>query len=190
MIPEEQKKLADQKKLAYNRQWAHDNRDKRNLYRKRWMDKNPEKHLDYVRNYRAAHPEMVKAATNRRYLKHRSRLLVERARYRAENPEKVAASKRAFHFGRDGHAYWLTQHAAQNGKCAICGRTGEETARALGLDHNHDFKPKDPKGWRGLLCKYCNAGIGNFNEDMSLFAGAAHGYLAKWGAKRQPQPYL
>ena len=55
----------------------------------------------------------------------------------------------------------------QQGLCAICGTaTGSERSnnngrKVLGVDHNHTTGAV-----RGLLCARCNAGLGNFQENI------------------------
>lgn len=65
--------------------------------------------------------------------------------------------------------------AAQNGKCAICGRidSGRKTSKDLEVDHNSETKIV-----RGLLCHNCNTGIGHFKHDAGLLDKAAV-YLRK-----------
>jgi hypothetical protein len=135
-----------------------------------------------MRAYRERHHERLLQEARDRYAASRETHRAVTAEYRKNNPAKIAESKRTFFFGKAGNGYYLAVLQEQDGKCAICGRTGEETGRSLGLDHNHNFAAKDPRGWRGLLCGYCNAGIGNFRENLSLLGGPARDYLLKWGA--------
>lgn len=74
------------------------------------------------------------------------------------------------------HAYDLTEeewdslHAAQSGKCAICGEEGGWKANggALVVDHDHDTGKV-----RGLLCPSCNRGLGQFEDDPERLRSAA-----------------
>ena len=66
------------------------------------------------------------------------------------------------------------------GLCAICGRPetmyyvkGEPAP--LALDHDHETGEM-----RGLLCRACNQGIGNFREDPALLRKAIK-YLRRYG---------
>ena len=59
----------------------------------------------------------------------------------------------------------------QNGRCAICGRTPEETGqkkRELAVDHAHESKVI-----RGLLCMDCNTAIGKLGHDPVRIRNAA-----------------
>lgn len=56
-------------------------------------------------------------------------------------------------------------HDAQNGVCAICGRTSE--GKKLAVDHCHSTGLV-----RGLLCTACNVGLGLFRDDLVLLAKA------------------
>ena len=61
----------------------------------------------------------------------------------------------------------------QGGGCAICGKmeqivlkeNGKSTR--LSIDHNHSTGKV-----RGILCRKCNMGIGQFNEDVILLTKA------------------
>ena len=57
----------------------------------------------------------------------------------------------------------------QGGRCKICGRI---TEKRLAVDHKHS----DGK-IRGLLCTYCNTGLGLFYDDVELLKKAV-GYLS------------
>jgi hypothetical protein len=61
--------------------------------------------------------------------------------------------------------------AAQQGVCAICGRTPRDDI-SLHVDHCHVTGRL-----RGLLCFRCNNGLGDFGHDPALLE-AALGYLA------------
>jgi Recombination endonuclease VII len=64
---------------------------------------------------------------------------------------------------------WDAQMAAQGGRCAICrredwgGRHGAPTA-----DHDH----ADGR-FRGILCDWCNRGLGQFSDNPVLLRAAA-----------------
>lgn len=67
----------------------------------------------------------------------------------------------------------------QNGKCAICGNTGE--GRALCIDHDH----KTGK-IRGLLCVRCNTALGSFRDDINRLRNAIL-YLLEQGNSGVPK---
>lgn len=53
--------------------------------------------------------------------------------------------------------------ASQHNGCAICGRTPEENARRLCVDHDHETGQL-----RGLLCAQCNSALGMIGDDIEL----------------------
>lgn len=56
---------------------------------------------------------------------------------------------------------------AQQGQCLICGCTFESAAEAM-IDHDHE------RGHvRGLLCRLCNLGLGNFRDNPDALLTAA-----------------
>jgi hypothetical protein len=71
---------------------------------------------------------------------------------------------------------------AQNGVCAICGKTPEENGRALAVDHDHTCCPKREKTCgkciRGLLCSPCNQRLGII-EDIEWME-LANNYLKQY----------
>lgn len=58
--------------------------------------------------------------------------------------------------------------AAQQGRCAICGRE-PRSGKHLHVDHDHDTGRV-----RGLLCFSCNAAIGQLHHDVDRVMRAAH----------------
>lgn len=94
---------------------------------------------------------------------------------------------------KKGHEYVLKRHgltpedyatmlAEQGGVCAICSkeetskRSNTEGIRALAVDHNHETGMV-----RGLLCTWCNKGIGLLRDDETVVLSAAQ-YLKKWNS--------
>lgn len=63
---------------------------------------------------------------------------------------------------------------AQGGGCAICGR--EPDGVALAVDHDHKCcqgkRRNCPECVRGLLCQFCNNGLGMFGDDIKLLRAA------------------
>lgn len=66
----------------------------------------------------------------------------------------------------------------QDGRCGICGKYQPENAKGynvLCVDHDHLTGVV-----RGLLCRKCNAGIGQLNDSITLLENAL-AYLQKHG---------
>lgn len=59
----------------------------------------------------------------------------------------------------------------QGGKCKICGRSEDEFARRLHVDHDHNCCPGNRSCGmcvRGLLCPNCNIGLGKVMDDLTI----------------------
>lgn len=101
---------------------------------------------------------------------------ISRARY-ALHPEPHLANSRV---QRLRQRYGITvaeyeaMYEAQGGVCAICGQseTGihyrTQEAMRLAVDHDHETGQI-----RGLLCRHCNMGIGQFGYDPERLRQAA-----------------
>ena len=86
-------------------------------------------------------------------------------------PEKRWRNRLRKNFGLSETDY-LSMLARQNGACAICGvgaaHVGNGTKmKHLDVDHDHKLKIN-----RGLLCGYCNRGLGLFQDNVALLARA------------------
>lgn len=66
---------------------------------------------------------------------------------------------------------------AQDGGCAICGKTPKEEGKRLAVDHNHETGQI-----RALLCAHCNTGLGGFRDNPQLLAKGIE-YLLSWSEK-------
>lgn len=83
-------------------------------------------------------------------------------RWRAANPEKRRAQNLRQNYGLSAEAF-ASLVRAQGNRCAICG-TREPTC----VDHCHSTLRV-----RGVLCRPCNVGIGQFRDDAKLLLAAA-----------------
>ncbi len=93
--------------------------------------------------------------------------------WRDENLGKVKNTELKRNFGITLDDY-MRMYTEQNGVCAICGRKGEPvgtrktTKDTLVVDHCHV-----QGGVRGLLCSYCNLGLGYFFDGTDILRKAA-----------------
>lgn len=105
--------------------------------------------------------------------------LAEKAKYIREynrrHPDKAKNTnlKKSFGITLDDYNKML---ANQDGVCAICGNpettptnsSHHKRVRDLAVDHSHTTGKI-----RGLLCRGCNQGLGNFRENADLLLRAA-----------------
>lgn len=80
------------------------------------------------------------------------------------SPEKNRAQKLRSKYGIT-QAEYEAMLKAQGNVCAICCTRPNETLR---VDHNHETD-----AIRGLLCDWCNTGLGKFRDDPALLGKAA-----------------
>lgn len=73
-------------------------------------------------------------------------------------------------------AEFRAMEEAQGGVCAICGK--KEPGVELAVDHDHKTNRR-----RGLLCRFCNAGLGYFRDDPERLRAAIR-YLT--AGEREP----
>jgi hypothetical protein len=157
---------------------------------------------DYMRKYRAEHPERVKATLDAYAKKNREKLRAKALAYYHANPE--IARKKHLHYRQTNPNYKSAKRRAmlkytfgispedyddllkkQNGNCAICQK--KETKKnqfglcRLAVDHCHTTGQV-----RGLLCAHCNNGLGRFRDDPQLLVAAAN-YLLKAKKKTRSQ---
>ena len=96
---------------------------------------------------------------------------VRQARYRERNPDAHRKWRLPARYGISLEQY-EEMHAVQNGVCAICSRPETLVVRGshprLVVDHDHETGKV-----RGLLCDYCNTGLGKFKDDPQALRAAA-----------------
>ena len=125
-----------------------------------------------------------KASKKAYYAANKEKEKAKNKAYRIANKEKVRAWGKAWHaenrgrildYDRKRHLkrkYGLTledyerMFRAQDGRCKLCGK--REKKAMLPVDHNHFTKKV-----RALLCRKCNTGLGQFDDDPKLLRKAA-----------------
>lgn len=127
---------------------AHYHANREGILKKRNTPKAKKKKDTYNAKYRETHKE---------YYAEYQRL------YNAENPgkKKYGLSKEEYD----------TMYEAQEGRCAICCQTPQETR--LCIDHCHVSGVV-----RGLLCRKCNIALGFLQDDVDIIERAAQ-YLER-----------
>ena len=106
------------------------------------------------------------------YDANRAKAREDAKRWNQENPELALDHHYKSRYGIT-NADFLAKNELQAGLCAICHKP-QPNGRRLYVDHNHYTGEV-----RGLLCRSCNNGIGNFAEDLGLLAAAAS-YLRQY----------
>ncbi len=76
-------------------------------------------------------------------------------------------------FLREAHENYEIILEQQGNKCAICGISSDEYMGKLIIDHNHETMLV-----RGVICSYCNKGLGFFFDSPTYLAMAIE-YLVR-----------
>ena len=105
-----------------------------------------EQNTQYMRKWRKDNPEHFK-------------------QYRKDNKVGFKKAKLKHRYGLS-YEDWLKIWEIQDGRCKICSKKFKNPSDAC-IDHNHDTQKI-----RGLLCRKCNFGISNFNDNPKLTARA------------------
>lgn len=105
-----------------------------------------------------------RAASARRYSENPGRSIAASASWNKRNPERYKDNLLRSMYGITLATY-NSMLLAQNGVCAICGKTSE---KALSVDHDEMTGRV-----RGLLCGLCNRGIGHFQHSPQTLEKAA-----------------
>ncbi len=136
---------------------------------KRYRERHPERIRDSVRRWQSKNPEKKKEYDRRHYRKYRQEHL-EYERVRRTDRELMLR-----YFLMKNYRLPISEYKSmleeQGGLCAICGnpcRYGR-----LHVDHCHKTKKL-----RGLLCRPCNHGLGNFKDNPEYLISAIR-YLEK-----------
>ncbi len=156
-------------------------REERLEYGRRWRAANREKYLAGQRKWYAANRHLAaqrgKEYRDKKRREHGDTVRAREQRWRDTHPATVRAAYRKYNLKR---WYGLTQDAVdkqwstQGGLCAICGDALRQE-KSTNIDHHHVTG-----AFRGLLCRSCNLGVGNFRDDTRRLFGAIQ-YLQRGG---------
>jgi hypothetical protein len=122
------------------------------------MPKTSKARLEAVKRYAQKHPDRVKA---------------RHAKWREANRDKVNADSLQGYRTRRQKRNEI-QFKVQGGRCAICRTHLDLHSHKAHGDHDHKTGKK-----RGLLCRWCNLGLGHFQDSISSLR-AAISYLRKY----------
>lgn len=143
----------------------------------RYYEKHKEEILARKHAYRKAHPVEQRAKENSYYWSHKEHRDAYDKKYREKNVERLEEYRLAHRQERKERErlrqYGVTPEQfnamvlQQNNKCKVCGKEMDQYNEPC-LDHNHKTL-----AIRGLLCKLCNVGIGNFLDNPESLIRAA-----------------
>jgi hypothetical protein len=120
--------------------------------RRTWATNNRKKAAEYSRNWRARNPDKARAVGRANYHRHR------------DTQRNYMMKRRGIDATVDDVQRMI---AEQGNNCAICGDTLHASPHT---DHDHATGML-----RGILCHFCNHGLGNFRDNIdSLRAAIAY----------------
>jgi hypothetical protein len=149
---------------------------------RRWRLAHPERWKTIsdaaVKKWRLAHPRKVRDAAKRWREKNKDRSTATKNARRQKNPMLWAKRAKLYQikskYGMPAADYEQLLKE-QHGACAIC---KSPLIRSC-IDHDHATRKV-----RGLLCRKCNTGIGQLNDDSALLQSAI-AYLEKHARPKQ-----
>ena len=159
----------------------HNKAQRQALADKRYAQKHPDKIRERWEKYRKSHPDKIKEWKAKYYLKHKKKVLKKSNKYYEEHRLQVLKQREKY---RNGYGTLILTRkygisvetykkmlAEQDGKCAICKQPFTLTPF---IDHCHKVGKV-----RGLLCRGCNTGLGNFQDSIENLEQAIR-YLEKY----------
>lgn len=149
-------------------------------YHKKYYQEHKEKYREQGQARYQKHKEEIKAKNKRWREEHPERYKELTKRHRLRNQEKMVSRSRQWYINHKQRAnvtqrksklkgYGLTPETyeamllKQNRLCLICG----EEMKSPVVDHDHETGKV-----RGLLCRVCNAALGQFQESITILERA------------------
>ena len=157
-----------EERAAYMATYREANRDKEKARSAAWYAANVERAKANSSSWYRANADKVKAANAARYAADVEKGRAYAVAYREANVDKLKCSRLQRNLGitlveRD------QMIEDQQGLCLICSSAFESMpSKHIHIDHCHETGKV-----RGVLCHYCNIGIGNFRDDPTMLRAAA-----------------
>ena len=132
-------------------------------------NKDKELAREYNKKYKIENRDKINEIQRRYTEKNRAAVYDRNRRYKEKNPEKFKKLTRLSWMRR---VYGLTEESfnsmllGQGGVCAIC-KKDDWGQQGPHIDHDHETNDV-----RGILCHYCNAGLGHFRDNPEYMASA------------------
>lgn len=154
------KAVADGTRQAHQKKYYQKNADKIKLRCKEYAKKNSERCAESRRKYYQDNKEIIKARA-KEWSRHNPADTVKKRKHQLRSKYDISVEE----FNN------LLQF--QNHKCAIC-NLEDFGKKGPMMDHCHSTGKN-----RGILCRGCNTGLGNFKDDISKLISAVS-YINKY----------
>lgn len=134
-----------------SKDWHRNNRERSLAANRQWREENRERATAISKAWKERNPEKV---------------LNYQRKYRERDPEAYRAGRTAHARKKNGFTPEIVEarYQAQQGRCPICQC---ELGNSFHADHDHATGAP-----RGLLCQYCNHGLGRFRDSISNLQAA------------------
>jgi len=127
-------------------------KEEKSIRDKAWYQNNKERKTLTMKDYHEANKQEISA--NKKV-------------YHAANKEKKRVRSLKYYYNITLEDY-NKMFNEQNGCCAICNTNQNDLVKKLAVDHCHSSLKI-----RGLLCHYCNTGLGMFKDNTQFLIKAA-----------------
>tara|TARA_R110000765_G_scaffold372486_1_gene462905 strand:- start:2 stop:475 length:474 start_codon:yes stop_codon:yes gene_type:complete len=148
------------------------------IYTKEWKERNKEKVAAYNKKYRENNLEKFYAYHKKWKEQNKEHLAAYAKEYQEKNKEQLADYKKEWNIKQYGLSLedYNNMLDKQNHKCKIC-LTSFTTlnTKDIHIDHCHTTNKV-----RGILCRLCNTGLGQFKDNTERLTQAIN-YLQENG---------
>lgn len=176
LTPEQRAKRAARMKQYYQdhkveiaargKRYRQSHKDKVAAQKKQYYQNNKAEIATKKKQFYQDHKRDITTAHKRYYQDHKAEIIERTRRYERSHKIETRHNKLIYSYGI-GLEEYDKLFAAQEGRCAICGRHQTELSKVLGIDHDHRTGKI-----RGLLCQSCNLALGNAFDDIWILERA------------------
>jgi hypothetical protein len=143
-------------------------RKKKREYIREWRKKNPEKQRAIRKRGHLKFKERENADSRKWFVINKDKSVELAIKWKAANPDKLIKYKLTSRTKKYGinSAIYKEMLENQKGLCAICGKEAPK-GNQFHIDHDHKTGIV-----RGLLCSFCNLGIGQLKHSIEILISA------------------